>query len=222
MTELVTGIDLVEQMIRVASGEKLAMTQGDVKLNGWAIESRLYAEDPFRNFLPSIGRLSRYRPPVEASKRMAPWCATIPASMRAARSPCITTPMIAKLCTWGQTREVAIDAMAAALNDFEVEGIGHNLPFLSAVMAQERFRSGKLTTAYIAEEFRMAFPVSRRMRRLRRSWRQLRPSSTRKFKGGAAQISGTIGNHSRKVGKDWVVKLGDVSHAVDAFRRCGC
>ena len=155
MTELITGVDLVEQMIRVAAGETLALDdQDDVTLTGWAMESRLYAEDPYRGFLPSIGRLTRYRPPDggpggAASRRPGPGtgtqprarrrCATTPASTRAARSACSTIPMIAKLCTWGPDRRAAIEAMRDALDRFELEGIGHNIPFLSAVMDHPRF-----------------------------------------------------------------------------------
>lgn len=212
VTELVTGIDLVEQMIRVASGEKLALSQDDVKLNGWAIESRLYAEDPFRNFLPSIGRLTRYRPPVEGVQADGTVVRNDTGVYEGGEISMYYDPMIAKLCTWGQTRDVAIDAMAAALNDFEVEGIGHNLPFLSAVMGQDRFRSGKLTTAYIAEEFPDGFsgvvPDAAASRKLA----AIAAVIHAQIQGRAAQISGTIGNHARKVGKDWVVTFGEVSH----------
>ncbi len=152
VTELITGLDLVELMLRVAAGEKLPLTQADVGIEGWAIESRLYAEDPYRNLLPSTGRLTRYRPPAEEHD-----------SDHAVRNDTGVTeggeistfydPMIAKLCTWAPTREAAIDAMQDALDQFEVEGVGNNIPFLSAVMAQDRFRAGRLTTGYIAEEF---------------------------------------------------------------------
>ncbi|MCJ8506705.1 acetyl/propionyl/methylcrotonyl-CoA carboxylase subunit alpha [Rhizobium lemnae] len=214
VTELVTGIDLVEQMIRVASGEKLALAQDDVKLNGWAIESRLYAEDPFRNFLPSIGRLSRYRPPVEGKQADGTVVRNDTGVYEGGEISMYYDPMIAKLCTWGETREVAIDAMQAALNDFEVEGIGHNLPFLSAVMGQERFRSGKLTTAYIAEEFPEGFSGVTPDAASSQKLAAIAAVINAHVQSRAAQISGTIGNHARKVGKDWVVKLGDVSHAV--------
>ena len=138
VTELVTNLDLVELMLRVAAGEKLPIAQADIKPFGWAIESRLYAEDPYRNFLPSTGRLTAYRPPEEGrGKTIA--CATTRASSRAEIST-FYDPMIAKLCTWAPTRVEAIDAMARALDEFEVEGVGHNLPFLSTVMQQERFR----------------------------------------------------------------------------------
>ncbi|MBU1174833.1 MAG: acetyl/propionyl/methylcrotonyl-CoA carboxylase subunit alpha [Alphaproteobacteria bacterium] len=152
VTELITGLDLVELMLRVAAGEKLPLTQDEVKLDGWAIESRLYAEDPYRNFLPSVGRLVRYRPPEEGEDNGI----IIRNDTGVFEGGEISTfydPMIAKLCTWAETREKAINAMEEALDSFEVEGVGHNLPFLSAVMGQARFREGRLTTGYIAEEF---------------------------------------------------------------------
>jgi len=148
VTELITGLDLVELMLRIAGGEKLPLTQAEVQRNGWALESRLYAEDPYRNFLPSTGRLTRYRPPAETQ--------TVRNDTGVFEGGEISTfydPMIAKLCTWAPTRLEAVDAMAVALDSFEVEGVGNNLPFLSAVMEQERFREGRLSTGYIAEEF---------------------------------------------------------------------
>ncbi|OCW56456.1 acetyl-CoA carboxylase biotin carboxylase subunit [Hoeflea olei] len=152
VTELITGIDLVEQMIRVAAGEKLGFSQDDVKIDGWAIESRLYAEDPYRNFLPSIGRLTRYRPPHEGTSDGI----TVRNDTGVTEGSEISMfydPMIAKLCTHAPTRTEAIDAMADALDRFEVEGIGHNLPFLSALMQHPRWREGRLSTGFIAEEY---------------------------------------------------------------------
>ncbi|WP_137129450.1 acetyl/propionyl/methylcrotonyl-CoA carboxylase subunit alpha [Rhizobium sp. FY34] len=214
VTELVTGIDLVEQMIRVASGDKLSFGQEDVKLNGWAIESRLYAEDPFRNFLPSIGRLSRYRPPAEGERPDGTLVRNDTGVFEGGEISMYYDPMIAKLCTWAPDRPSAIEAMSAALDDFEVEGIGHNLPFLSAVMEQERFRSGKITTAYIAEEFPSGFtgvvPDAASSQKLG----AIAAVIQRRVQARAAQISGTIGNHARVVGSDWMVQLGDVHHAV--------
>ncbi|MEO0344030.1 MAG: acetyl/propionyl/methylcrotonyl-CoA carboxylase subunit alpha [Pseudomonadota bacterium] len=152
VTELITGIDLVEQMIRVASGEKLSLKQSDIGIHGWAMESRLYAEDPYRNFLPSIGRLTRYRPPVEGQLGE-----TITRNdtgvFEGGEISMFYDPMIAKLCTWAPDRITAINAMEDALDGFEVEGIGHNLPFLSAVMAHPKFRDGNITTAFIADEY---------------------------------------------------------------------
>lgn len=153
VTELITGIDLVEQMIRVAAGEKLSLSQDQVKLNGWAIESRLYAEDPYRNFLPSIGRLSRYRPPQEGEFSDGSIIRNDTGVYEGGEISMYYDPMVAKLCTWAKDRKTAIDAMSRALDNFELEGIGHNLPFLSAVMENPRFRAGTITTAFIEEEF---------------------------------------------------------------------
>ncbi len=156
VTELVTGLDLVEQMLRVAAGEKLSLRQAEVTMTGWAIESRIYAEDPYRNFLPSVGRLTRYRPPVaEASNKIVVRNDT--GVYEGGEISTFYDPMIAKLCTWGPSRGEAIEAMADALDAFELEGVGHNIPFLSAVMDQQRFRDGRLTTGYIAEEFPEGF-----------------------------------------------------------------
>ncbi len=192
VTECITGIDLVEQMIRVAAGEKLAFGQDDVKLDGWSIENRIYAEDPYRGFLPSTGRLVRYRPPAEVLRdasspfdklrtSAAPQDERHPGkqSVRAeeglslvegtSRSTLATRvddgvaeggevsmfydPMIAKLVTWGKTRDEAADLQIAALDRFEIEGLGHNIDFVSAIMQHPRFRSGELTTGFIAEEY---------------------------------------------------------------------
>ena len=152
VTELITGIDLVEQMIRVAAGEPLKIKQGDVKLNGWAVESRLYAEDPYRNFLPSIGRLTRYRPPAETSIDGV----TVRNDTGVTEGGEISIyydPMVAKLVTHAPTREQAITAQGYALDAFVVDGIRHNIPFLSALMQHPRWRAGKLSTGFIAEEY---------------------------------------------------------------------
>lgn len=208
VTELVTGIDLVEQMIHVAAGERLSLSQADIRLNGWAIESRLYAEDPYRNFLPSIGRLTRYRPPQEGRQDNRTVLRNDTGVFEGGEISMYYDPMIAKLCSWGETRLSAIDAMGEALDRFEVEGIGHNLPFLSAVMQHPRFRSGNLTTGFIAEEFPDGFsgvePETQATERLT----AIAAVIHHQVQSRAAQISGTIGNHRRIVGKDWVVQLG--------------
>ncbi|PLS20867.1 acetyl-CoA carboxylase biotin carboxylase subunit [Neptunicoccus cionae] len=213
VTELITGIDLVEQMIRVAWGEKLAMKQEDIGINGWAIENRLYAEDPYRNFLPSIGRLTRYRPPAEKAK--SDYVVRNDTGVyEGGEISMYYDPMIAKLCTWAPTREEAIDRMRVALDSFEVEGIGHNLPFLSAVMDHERFVSGNITTAFIEEEYPEGFEGA-----------TLEPAALRQIAAGCAamfrvaeirraRVSGRISNHKRKVGKKWVVTLQGESFAV--------
>ena len=156
VTELITGLDLVELMLRVAAGEELPIRQQDVKLNGWAIESRLYAEDPYRNFLPSTGRLTRYQPP-EEGEFDSHIVRNDTGVFEGGEISTYYDPMIAKLVTWAPDRMSAIEAMSTALDEFEVEGVGHNLPFLGAVLGQERFRAGRLTTGYIAEEFPAGF-----------------------------------------------------------------
>lgn len=214
ITELVTGIDLVEQMIRVAAGEKLALSQPDIKLNGWAIESRLYAEDPYRNFLPSIGRLTRYRPPEEGRQENGTILRNDTGVFEGGEISMYYDPMIAKLCSWGETRLSAIDAMGEALDRFEVEGIGHNLPFLSAVMQHPRFRSGNLTTGFIAEEFPDGFSGVEPQTRAAERLAAIAAVIHHEVQSRAAQISGTIGNHRRIVGKDWVVQLGKTEHRI--------
>jgi len=152
VTELVTGIDLVEQMIRVAAGERLGLAQPDVSLKGWAVESRIYAEDPYRNFLPSTGRLVKYRPPAEGSADGI----TLRNDTGVEEGGEISIyydPMIAKLVTHGPTREAAIAAQMRALDAFYIDGIRHNIPFLAALMQHPRWRAGKLSTGFIAEEF---------------------------------------------------------------------
>lgn len=226
VTELVTGVDLVEQMIRVAAGERLALGQGDVRLDGWAIESRLYAEDPYRGFLPSTGRLTRYRPPVEVAagpmRAAGKWLplhdgTDAPEGEMAVRNDTGVfeggeisvhyDPMIAKLCTWAPDRAAAIEAMRVALNRFEIEGIGHNLPFLSAVMDHPRFVAGEMTTGFIAEEFPEGFagvelPQAELARIAAAAAAMHRVAEIRR-----ARISGRMDNHERRVGTAWVVML---------------
>lgn len=220
VTELITGQDLVEHMIRVAAGEPLSLTQDDVTLNGWAMESRLYAEDPYRNFLPSIGRLTSYRPPAETPD-YAP--GVVPSSpvvrndtgvFEGGEISMYYDPMIAKLCTWGADRAEAIEGMRNALDAFEVEGIGHNLPFLSAVMDHPTFCSGEITTAFIAEEYPDGFEGA-----------TLDPVAVRRIAAGAAamrlvtarregRISGTMTRTERPAGTEWVVSVAGESFRV--------
>ncbi len=152
VTELITGVDLVEQMIRVAAGEKLPFKQSDIKLNGWAVESRVYAEDPFRNFLPSIGRLVKYRPPQERIEG-AVTVRNDTGVFEGGEISMFYDPMIAKLVTHAPTRLEAIDAQAKALDAFYIDGIQHNIPFLTSVMQHPRWRSGMISTGFIKEEF---------------------------------------------------------------------
>ncbi|MBB4859796.1 propionyl-CoA carboxylase alpha chain [Novosphingobium chloroacetimidivorans] len=165
VTEAITGIDLVEQMIRVAAGEELAFKQEDIGIDGWAIENRVYAEDPYRGFLPSTGRLVRYQPPVEGwtddgeanGRRGIDGVRVDDGVYEGGQVSMFYDPMIAKLITWGATRDEAADKQVAALDTFEIEGLGHNIDFVSAIMQHPRFRSGELTTGFIAEEYPEGF-----------------------------------------------------------------
>ena len=219
VTELITGVDLVEQMIRVANGEPLSITQDDVKINGWAIENRLYAEDPYRGFLPSIGRLTRYRPPAEEATDTAV-VRNDTGVFEGGEISMYYDPMIAKLCTWAPTRADAIEEMRIALDRFELEGIGHNLPFLAAVIDHPKFTSGEMTTAFIAEEYPdgfqgVALPEGELRRIAASNAAMNRVAEIRRTK-----ISGRMDNHERRVGDDWVVSLQgenfEVSIAADA------
>ena len=206
VTELITGADLVEQMIRVANGETLSITQADVKLNGWAIESRLYAEDPYRNFLPSIGRLTRYRPPEEIA-RPDHVVRNDTGVFEGGEISMYYDPMIAKLCTWGPDRATVLEHMRVALDSFELEGIGHNLPFLSAVMDHPRFASGDITTAFIAEEYPEGFEgVTLDEANLQRVAAAV-AAMFRVAEIRRSRVSGRMDNHERVVGSDWVVTL---------------
>ncbi|KGJ08918.1 acetyl-CoA carboxylase biotin carboxylase subunit [Paracoccus sphaerophysae] len=226
VTELITGVDLVEQMIRVAAGEPLPFTQDDLTINGWAIESRLYAEDPYRNFLPSIGRLTRYRPPVEtAAGPLADadkWVPAHPGDQPPVAATGVRNdtgvyeggeismfydPMIAKLCTWAPTRDQAIAAMRSALDDFEVEGIGHNLPFLSAVMDHPKFVSGDISTAFIAEEYPEGFQGATLDEAELERVAAAAAAMHRVAEIRRTQITGRLDNHERRVGENWVVTL---------------
>jgi propionyl-CoA carboxylase alpha chain len=208
VTELVIGVDLVEQMIRTAFGEKLSIRQGDVRFDGWAVESRLYAEDPYRNFLPSIGRLTRYRPPAEGRVGET----VIRNDTGVAEGSEISMyydPMIAKLCTWAPTRQKAIDAMSDALDNFVVEGIANNIPFLSALMRHPRWREGRLSTTFIAEEYPDGF-------------RPIEPEAEEKAVLAAIattvellrrdrldRLPGRLAPHSGAIKREWEVKMGD-------------
>ena len=214
VTELITGIDLVEQMIQVANKEQLKFLQSDISINGWAIENRLYAEDPYRNFLPSIGRLTRYRPPDEF-KSSGHVIRNDTGVFEGGEISMYYDPMIAKLCTWAPTRSEAIAHMREALDGFEVEGIGHNLPFLSAVMDHPRFVKGDITTAFIEEEYPEGFngvelPEDELMRIAAACAAMNRVAEIRRTK-----ISGRMDNHERRVGDKWIVTLQDKKYELD-------
>ena len=206
VTELITNIDLVEQMILVAAGKRLSITQKDVKLTGWAMESRLYAEDPYRNFLPSIGRLTRYRPPAEIQNKNF-IVRNDTGVYEGGEISMYYDPMIAKLCTWAPNRAEAIDQMRIALDRFEVEGIGHNLPFLSAVMDHKKFVSGNITTAFIAEEFSEGFNGVDLNNDKIKQLAACAAAMNRVAEIRRTKVSGRMDNHERRVGDDWVVQI---------------
>ncbi|MEC9345943.1 MAG: acetyl/propionyl/methylcrotonyl-CoA carboxylase subunit alpha [Pseudomonadota bacterium] len=206
VTELVTGLDIVEWMIRIANGEKLTLSQDDVKLNGWAIESRIYAEDPYRGFLPSIGRLSRFAPPKES--------ATVRVDTGVVEGSEITMfydPMIAKLCTYGPDRITAINHMAEALNGFRLEGISHNINFLNAVCAHPRFREGRLSTGFIAEEYPEGFHGAPLDDKALRQLVAVALVVHLRDRVRATEISGKVPHFTPRIGQDWVVSVGERS-----------
>jgi len=216
VTEAITGVDLVEQMIRVAAGEKLEMTQDDVKIDGWAIENRVYAEDPYRGFLPSTGRLVRYNPPKTGTDESCALIRVDDGVVEGGEVSMFYDPMIAKLITWAPTRLEAIDKQIEALDKFEIEGPGHNIDFVSALMQHERFRSGNITTGFIAEEYPDGFMGA--------------PASD-ELKRGLAAIAGVIAtadaDRARRIDQqldgelyapgDWVVRIGETEDTSNHF-----
>ncbi|NJR78097.1 acetyl-CoA carboxylase biotin carboxylase subunit [Sphingomonas corticis] len=246
VTEEITGLDLVEQMIRVAAGEKLDFTQKDVRIHGWSVENRVYAEDPYRGFLPSIGRLVRYSPPAQTLRDAAStgsaapqgerkkWSVRAEEGLSAAEAPSRSTdarirvddgvreggevsmfydPMIAKLVTWAPTREAAIDAQVAALDAFEIEGPGTNLDFLSALMQHPRFRSGNITTGFIAEEYPDGFHGAPASEETVRALAGIAAFAATAEADRARRIDGQLGRRLRPPA-DWVVRIGGTDHAV--------
>ncbi|MGE0152488.1 MAG: acetyl-CoA carboxylase biotin carboxylase subunit [Reyranellaceae bacterium] len=203
VTEMITGLDLVEQMIRIAAGEKLRLKQSNVKIDGWSMEARVYAEDPYRNFLPSTGRLVQYRqPPVHRDHVRVDT-----GVYEGGEISMFYDPMIAKLITWGKDRNAAIEAMRHALDEFYIRGVSHNIPFLAALMAHRRFVDARLTTNFIAEEYRNGFTVA-----------DLPPSEPdmlaavaaaihRAYAGRDARISGRVHAPHQTLGEDWTVLL---------------
>jgi propionyl-CoA carboxylase alpha chain len=194
VTECVTGLDLVEWMIRVAAGEKLTIAQKDVKLQGWAVEARVYAEDPARNFLPSIGRLTRYIPP-DAMQGVR----VDTGVYEGGEISMYYDPMIAKLVGFGKDREEAIARCAAALDAYCVRGVNHNIGFLSAIMAHPRFLAGKLTTGFIAEEFPDGFRGREPDAALRTRLVALAALLERRAAEVEAGVSGQLPGHAAKV-----------------------
>ncbi|HEY8352421.1 MAG TPA: acetyl-CoA carboxylase biotin carboxylase subunit [Sphingomonadales bacterium] len=218
VTEMITGIDLVEQMIRVAAGEKLSIRQEDVKLNGWAIESRVYAEDPLRNFLPSIGRLTRYQPPAESDSVRVDT-----GIYEGSEISMYYDPMIAKLITHAPTRAEAIEAMRQALDAYYIRGISHNISFLTAIMNHPRFQEGRLTTGFIAEEYPDGFSGGTLSAEAREALAAVATLCHVADVKRQAQISGKMEKAAPRFGADWVVTLGDEdipTRLHDAAERC--
>jgi propionyl-CoA carboxylase alpha chain len=228
VTEAITGIDLVEQMIRVAAGERLAMTQDDIGIDGWAIENRVYAEDPYRGFLPSTGRLVHYQPPLPG------WSEDETVAGKARRGVARGTgsvrvddgvyeggevsrfydPMIAKLITWAPTRDAAADLQIEALDNFRIKGLGHNVDFLSAIMQHPRFRSGELTTGFIAEEYPEGFHGAPISEEFARRLAAICAGNEFTLQSRARRISGQLDDDDGREGvlrvtTEWLVKLGD-------------
>ena len=222
VTECITGIDLVEQMIRVAAGEKLAMTQEDIKIDGWAIENRVYAEDPYRGFLPSTGRLTRYRPPVEGwtddgtenGRRGVDGIRVDDGVYDGGEVSMFYDPMIAKLITWGQTRDEAADLQIAALDRFEIEGLGHNIDFVSAIMQHPRFRSGELTTGFIAEEYPDGFQGAASSPEMVKSLAAIAGFVATAEADRARHVDGQLGDTLPPPSR-WQVKIADAVHDIE-------
>ena len=221
VTECITGIDLVEQMIRVAAGEKLSFTQDEVKLDGWAIENRVYAEDPYRGFLPSTGRLVRYNPPVagwtddgaENGRRGVDGVRVDDGVYEGGEVSMFYDPMIAKLVTWGATRDEAADKQIEALDSFEIEGLGHNIDFVSAIMQHPRFRSGELTTGFIAEEYPEGFTGAATSDALKVQLAAIAGFIATARADRARNVDGQLANHLQPP-SEWSVKIAGVRHDV--------
>ena len=228
VTEAITGIDLVEQMIRVAYGETLSMTQDDIAIHGWSIENRVYAEDPYRGFLPSTGRLTHYSPPIagwteddevagKARRGVAHGAGSIRVDdgvFEGGEVSIFYDPMIAKLITWAPTRDEAADLQVEALDRFRIKGLGHNVDFLSAIMQHPRFRSGELTTGFIAEEYPEGFegaPASEEFeRRLAAIAAGIEFTSANRARRISGQLDGDDGRSGvMRTTAEWLVKLGD-------------
>ncbi|MGE3692187.1 MAG: biotin/lipoyl-containing protein, partial [Novosphingobium sp.] len=221
VTEAITGVDLVEQMIRVAYGEKLKLTQKDIGIDGWSIENRVYAEDPYRGFLPSTGRLVRYRPPVEGwtededanGRRGVSGIRVDDGVYEGGEVSMFYDPMIAKLVTWGKTRDEAADLQIAALDHFEIEGLGHNIDFVSAIMQHPRFRSGELTTGFIAEEYPDGFTGAATSDEVKVKLAAVAGFVMTARADRARQVDGQL-HYNLDATSEWSVRIGDRTFAV--------
>lgn len=214
VTELVTGIDLVEQMFRVAAGQKLSFKQEDVAFNGWAFESRVYAEDPSRGFLPSVGRIVRYQEP-----ESKPTVVVDSGIYEGGEVSMYYDPMIAKISTHAPTRDQAIDAMRAALSDTIIRGIAHNISFLDAVLSHERFRKGDISTNFIAQEYPAGFTGAELDSEAKRVCMAVCVFCYLRDSERAAQISGQLPGRDRAIGQRWVVNIGGNNYPVYARKR---
>jgi len=212
VTEMITGVDLVELMIRVADGEKLPLDQSDVSINGWAIESRVYAEDPSRNFLPSIGRLVYYRPPGNDDNVRVDT-----GVFEGGEISMFYDPMIAKLITHGSDREEATSRMREALDRFLIRGVAHNISFLSALMVNPRFVAGKMNTNMIGEEYPEGFQPTDLSHRDPMIFISVAASMMRGYRDRAAQIEGQLDGHERNVPNDWIVVMNNEHHPVSVI-----
>lgn len=216
VTEEITGLDLVEQMIRVAAGEPLSITQDQVGINGWSVENRVYAEDPYRGFLPSIGRLVRYNPPEStpsSTQADGPRIRVDDGVAEGGEVSMFYDPMIAKLVTWAPTREAAIGAQIAALDAFEIEGPGTNIDFLSALMQHPRFRSGNITTGFIAEEYPDGFHGAPADADLKRHLAAIAAFAATAQADRARRIDGQLGSRLQPP-HAWAVRIDGEEHAV--------
>ena len=212
VTELTTGLDLVELMIRVAAGEKLPLSQEDVGIQGWAIESRVYAEDPFRNFLPSTGRLVYYRPPAENAQVRVDT-----GVYEGGEVSMFYDPMIAKLVTHGDNREEAIARMRSALDRFIIRGVSNNIAFLSALMAHPRYVAGNISTNMIAEEYPDGFHPEDLPHEDPVIIIAVAAAMVRRYRDRAACIEGQLRGHERRVPDEWVVVMNGEYHPVSVI-----
>ncbi|HEY2147526.1 MAG TPA: biotin/lipoyl-containing protein, partial [Pirellulales bacterium] len=209
VTEFVTGLDLVELMIRIAAGERLPFSQADVQLNGWAIEARIYAEDPFRNFLPSVGRLVRYLPPSDSV------AVRVDTGVYEGGEVSIHyDPMIAKLIAHGGTRDQAIAHLRDALNEFYIRGVSHNISFLAALLEHSRFRQGRLSTSMIADEYPHGFHPADAVHDDPALLITVAAAIHRRYMDRAAGIGGQLPGYERRAQNEWVVAIGGVQHLV--------
>jgi propionyl-CoA carboxylase alpha chain len=212
VTEEITGLDLVEQMIRVAAGEPLPLKQEDVKLNGWAVETRVYAEDPYRNFLPSTGRLTRYAPP-PASRTSDAVVRVDTGVAEGGEVSIFYDPMIAKLVSWAPTREAAIDLQIGAIDRYEISGVGTNLDFLSALTQHPRYRSGNITTGFIAEEYPDGFHGAPETPTTARNVAAVAAAIAHVDATRALHIDGQLGKPLEAASR-WIVRIDGVEHDV--------